>query len=536
MQRSNFGRRISAAFASVVLGGVLLVAVPVTALADSSSNVPGIPLPGPVVSGKLGGPIYDVVYRLDIQPGRIILVSLTGASGTDFDLYLFDPTATTIYGNAGLVAKSTGPTSTESLSVASPLGGMYYLDLNGASNVEGTFHLVVQQVPDNTPPTVSMSLAGGRAATNQLNVPIQIQGADDLSGVVAMSFSLDGVAWTNWTPYQTQTAWTFQPGDGPRTLWARVQNGVGLVSSSVSASIVIDTVAPLAVEIQPPPSGQAGGPRPTLTIHFNKPMDPVSWDTSGMIVQAADGSLVAGTYTYDNATWTGAFVPSAPLTPGALYIATLGMVTDLAGNAPAPLGSWVFTDVAATSMAVSATPTTVFAGASARLTATLRGAPSPATVDVLSRPAGAAAFTPIGPISLANGRGSLSVAPSATTAYRLSYAGTSSLTGSSADVLVSVRRGIRAAAPASAVAGRTIRITATVSPAGAVGVSFRLYRYDPYRRTYVYAGSWGRLTTATGVAVFDWLPRNGNWYWRAVVTGTASYATNMSPVVRVAVR
>ncbi|MHB8460919.1 MAG: Ig-like domain-containing domain, partial [Candidatus Limnocylindrales bacterium] len=436
----------------------------------------------------------------------------------------------------GLVAKSTGPTSTESLSVASPLGGTYYLDLNGASNVEGTFHLVVQQVPDNTPPTVSMSLAGGRAATNQLTVPVQVQGADDLSGVVSMSFSLDGVAWTNWTPYQTQTAWTFQPGDGPRTLWARVQNGVGLISPAVSASIVIDTVAPLAVEIQPPPSGMAGGPRPTITVRFNKPMDPASWGAGGLIVQAADGSLVAGAYAYDATTWTGSFVPSAPLTTGALYIATLGMVTDIAGNAPAPLGSWVFTDVAATSMTASASPTTVFAGSSARLTATLGGAPSPATVEVLSRPAGATAFISIGLISLADGQGSLSVAPTSTTTYRVAYAGTSTLGASSADVLVSVRRGIRVTAPSSVVAGRAVRVTAFVSPAGAVGVSFRLYQYDPSHRVYRYAGSWGRLTSASGVAVFDWLPRSGSWYWRAVVTGTASYATNMSPVVRVAVR
>ncbi|HZV27104.1 MAG TPA: Ig-like domain-containing protein [Acidothermaceae bacterium] len=536
MRRSTLGRRFSATLVAWVAAAVLLVAVPGAALADTSSNIPGVPLPGAIASGQLGGPIYDVVYRLDVLPGRIILVSLTGTPGTDFDLYLFGSTATTVYGNAGLVAKSTGPTSTESLSVPSPLGGTYYLDLNGASNVEGTYRVVVQQVLDNTVPTVAMMLDGGRPATNQLTVPIQIQGTDVLSGIAAMSFSLDGTAWTNWTPFQSQTSWTFQAGDGPRTLWVRLQNGVGMASAGVHASIVIDTVAPLAVAIQPPPSGLAAGPRPTLTVRFSEPMDPASWANTGLIVQAADGSLVTGTYAYDAATFTGSFVPAIALTQGVPYVASLGAVTDLAGNAPAPLGSWVFTDVAATSMAVSASPTTVFGGAAARLTATLGGAPSPASLDVLARPAGATAFAPIGSISLTDGQGSLSVAPSSTTTYRLTYAGTSVLGPSSADVLVSVRRGIRVAAPSSAVAGRTVRVTATVSPAAAVGVSFRLYRYDPYRRTYVYAGSWGRLTSASGVAVFDWLPRSGSWYWRAVVTGTASYATNMSPVVRIAVR
>jgi hypothetical protein len=536
MHRPGLGRRFSAALVAWVAALLLPVAAPGAVLAGGSSNIPGTPLPGTVVSGKLGGSIYDVVYQLTVLPGRIILVSLTGTSGTDFDLYLFDSTASTVYSNAGLVAKSTGPTSTESLSVPSPAGGTYFLDLNGASAVEGTFRLVVQQVLDTRPPAATITLDGGRTATNQLTVPVEIQSAQGLSGAVVMSFSLDGIAWTNWTPYVTHSTWTFQPGDGPRTLWVQVESGVGQVSPAASASIVVDTVAPLAVGLQPPPSGQAVGPRPTLTIRFNEPMDPGSWSDGGMIVQAADGSLVAGAYTYVAATWTGSFVPSAPLVPGVPYVATLGTVTDVAGNLAVPLGSWIFTDVLSTSMTVSGTPTTVSAGASARLAATLTGAPSPATVEVLSRTAGAADFSPIASISLADGQGSLSAAPSLTTTYRLAYAGTSTLAASSADVLISVRRGVKVSAPASAVAGRLTRITATVSPAGSAGVSFRLYRYDALRRVYTYAGSWGRTTSASGAAVYNWVPRSGTYQWRVAVTGTASYATNTSVAVRVVVR
>ena len=519
-----------------VATAAFLVTGPSVALAGTSSDIPGIPLPGTVVSGKLGGPIYDVVYQLSVEPGRIILVSLTGTTGTDFDLYLFDATASTVTSNVGLVAKSTGPTSTESLSVPTPAGGTYYLDLNGATDVEGTYHLVVQQVLDTRPPVASITLDGGRPATNQLTVPVEVESAPGLAGVVAMSFSLDGVAWTNWTPYLTQSSWTFQPGDGPRTLWARVQNGVGLVSPAVSATITIDTVAPQAVDIQPPPGGQAVGPRPTLRIRFNKPMDAASWAAGGMIVQAGDGSLVAGAFMYDSATLTGSFVPSAPLGPGVMYVATLGTVTDIAGNVATSLGSWVFTDVAATSMTLAGTPSTVSAGAPTRLSVTLTGAPSPATVGILSRPAGAADFASIAMISVANGQASFSAAPALTTMYRLAYAGTSMLAASSADVLISVRRGVKVSAPASAVAGRVARITATVAPAGGVGVSFRSYRYDLVRRTYVYAGSWGRSTSPSGVAVFNWTPRSGTYQWRVVVAETASFATNTSVPVPVVVR
>src|SRR5664280_2140244 len=119
-------------------------AVPVAA--DQTSDIPGAALPGTVTSGSLGGPIYDVVYRVIVPAGHVLLVSMTGDPGTDFDLYLFDPSATSIYAKppVGLVAKSTGPTSTESIAYASTGGGTYYLDLSGASDVQGTYRLAVR--------------------------------------------------------------------------------------------------------------------------------------------------------------------------------------------------------------------------------------------------------------------------------------------------------------------------------------------------------------------------------------------------------
>src|SRR5450759_4682062 len=77
--------------------------------ADQASDIPGTALPGTVTSGILGGAIYDVVYRVTVPAGHVLLVSMTGDPGTDFDLYLFDSSATSIYAKppVGLVAKST---------------------------------------------------------------------------------------------------------------------------------------------------------------------------------------------------------------------------------------------------------------------------------------------------------------------------------------------------------------------------------------------------------------------------------------------
>ena len=109
MPKSRLARsplRFAIAALAVVLVSALLPTT--TALAAADSDIPGVPLPGSVVTGRLGGPIYDRVYQLDVEPNRIILLSLTGGAGTDFDLYLFDSSATTVYGGTGQVAASTG--------------------------------------------------------------------------------------------------------------------------------------------------------------------------------------------------------------------------------------------------------------------------------------------------------------------------------------------------------------------------------------------------------------------------------------------
>ena len=121
--------------------------LPPSAAADSSSDIPGVPLSPGVVVGPLGGSIYDVGLPPRRRArARVILASLTGSAGTDFDLYLFDGSATTVVTNQGVVAKSTGPTSTESLSYATPVGGRFYIDLNSATAAVGTYTLVVQVI------------------------------------------------------------------------------------------------------------------------------------------------------------------------------------------------------------------------------------------------------------------------------------------------------------------------------------------------------------------------------------------------------
>ncbi len=525
----------------VVLSGALLGAaptVPIARAADPSADIPGVPLPGPVAAGRLGGAIYDVVYRFPVAPGYVIVASLTGAAGTDFDLYLFDASATTVLSTTGQLVKSKGPTSTESISWPSRFGGTYYIDMNGATAVEGDYRLTVQTVPDPTPPMVSMVLANGRAATNQLTVSVTLTASDDLSGVTEMALSEDGATYADWQAFQRSTSWTFAPGDGPRTLWAKVRNGVGLESTAATANVTIDTDPPSIIGFEPAPGSSVVGLRPRFTITFDEPMDPTTWNDLGLIVQSATGGLVLGDYAYDSAARVGSFIPSVALQPGAPYIVTVGNVKDIAGNAVSFPGSWSVTPLVPTAFVVRTGPSVVARGGSVRVALTLTGARLPASVEVLAS-ISSAPFDSFATISSVDGLASLLVTPASNTTYRFRYAGAFGIAPAQVDIRVLVRRSVAligrsSTVVSSAKVGRSVTLVAVIGPAKAgVSVSFRLYRFDAARRTWIYAGSRGRGTDASGRASYVWVPASASsWYWRASVASTLDFATNMSPVYR----
>jgi hypothetical protein len=521
---------------------VMWVASPgvrVARAADPGSDIPGLDLPSPVVAGRLGGAIYDVVYHVTVPPGFVIAASLTGAPGTDFDMYLFDSTATTVLSKQGLLKESIGPTSTESISWPSRLGGTYFIDLNGATDLEGDFRLTVQTVPDPTPPVVSMALADSRPSTNQTNVPVALVASDDLSGVPEMAFSADGVTFGEWLPFTRSSSWNFSSGDGPKTLWVKVRNGVGLESPPAGASITLDTVAPSVSAVVPSPGSSVSGLRPSFKVTFDESIDPATWADLGLIVQSATAELVNGAYAYDSTTRTASFVPSAAMSPGSTYLVTIGNVEDLAGNRIAPVGSWTVVPLAPTSIAASVSPRAVPFGGTARVDLNLIGAPSLAVVEVSAASGSSGAFLPVATVDLLNSRGTLAVTPGLNTTYRFNYPGEFGVAPASVDVRVLVRRSVElvgqnAGTTSNLRVGGVVTLTAVTKPAaGGVSVSFRLYRFDRARRVWTYAGSFGRRTNAAGRATLSWAPSQpGSYYWRASVGSSAEFANNMSGVYR----
>ena len=513
------------------------VATPGLAAADSSSDIPGIPLTPGILVGPLGGDIYDVVYRVDVAPGSVILAGLSGSTGTDFDLYLFDGSATTVVTNQGVVAKSTGPTSTESLSYATPVGGWYYLDLNSATAVVGTYTLVVQVIRDQAP-VATLSLGLGRTRTNDLTVPVTLTASGSLSGPARMAFSADGTSWQAWQPYQAVAAWTFSGGDGTKTLWAKVENSAGVTSAPVSASIVLDTEQPGVVAVDPPINADLVGPRPPITVTFTEPIEPVSWAKLGLVVQTPDGALIPGTFTLI-APDTGSYRPSVDLVSGSTYVLTVGAVRDVAGNIVAPIGSWVVTDLPAPEITLQATPSLVDRGATALLTGRLTAPAGIASLTLEALPAGSLQAVALGAVPVAaDGRFFVRVTPTSSTEYRVRVPAAGGFGSGSVSAVVSVRRAVRLGWSSSALhaarVGAHVSIVVAIGPVeSGVPVAFRLERWSTVLRSWSLVGTLKRRSDASGNASVSWTPSGSALYrWRATAGWEPDYSTGSSSWVR----
>ncbi len=511
------------------------------ARAADDSDIPGVPLPGSIVTGRLGGPIYDRVYQLDIEPNRIILLSLTGDPGTDFDLYLFDSSAPSVYAGIGQAAASAGPTSSESISYPSRGGGRYYINLHGFSEAEGDFRLAVAIRTDTTPPYADLLLNGRDLATREATVVVTLVATDDLSGVDEMQMSPDGTTWFDWRPYTPTILWTFDRADGPKRLWARVRDRSGNLSAPAVAGIDLDTRSPTIESRDPEPSGALGDP-PTIRVRFSEPIDPDSWVRDGLLVQALDGSRVPGELGWDPATNTGSYRISGDPTPGTSYTVSIGGVTDRAGNPLAQPGSWIVRVLHRHDVRLAASATVVQYAAPL----ILRG-----TIDlplrsglVLERAVAGGAWNAIGPLSVdTSGAFSLSTTGTGNGSYRVRVLGNGTEAELTSDpVRVLVRRsvsllGLSATSIRTGPVGRTTTVIAAVTPSEPnVAVTLTVARYDTARRT------WRTLSTTTrtsvgGRASFTWRPTSpGSYYLRVATAPGSLFANGVSPTYRWTIR
>lgn len=96
---------------------------------ELDSDIPGVPLTSSKVSGTLNAANdADDVYAVTLLKGESLTVLLSGKSGTDFDLYLYNSKTQALTETGNIVAYSEKlNTSTESVTYVAPKDGTYYV-------------------------------------------------------------------------------------------------------------------------------------------------------------------------------------------------------------------------------------------------------------------------------------------------------------------------------------------------------------------------------------------------------------------------
>jgi hypothetical protein len=91
------------------------------------------------------------------------------------------------------------------------------------------------------PMALNIEINGGASSTNSTSVTLTLSANDDTSGVGEMQFSLDDSNWTDWEAYSTSKSFTLPSGDGEKTVYFRVRDKAGNLSSAISATIILET-------------------------------------------------------------------------------------------------------------------------------------------------------------------------------------------------------------------------------------------------------------------------------------------------------
>jgi Beta-propeller repeat len=93
------------------------------------------------------------------------------------------------------------------------------------------------------PVAESLSINGNALTTPSITVSLRVSASDPDGNpqAMSMSFSNDGVGWSDWQPYASFAQWQLASGDGVKTVYGRFKNSADLLSAVVSDTITLDS-------------------------------------------------------------------------------------------------------------------------------------------------------------------------------------------------------------------------------------------------------------------------------------------------------
>jgi gliding motility-associated-like protein len=210
------------------------------------------------------------LLRLIPPPVNVVSVNRVGTTPTNAASVQF---TVTFSGDAANVTTSaftaTGVTGASVTSVASVSGTTYTVTVNTGTG-SGTLGLTVTGTSmgnavtnapysagqtytiDKTVPTGSVLVNAGAAYTNAAAVNLTLTGAD-ATAPLQMAFSQDNVSYSSYQAFATSASFTFTGADGTKTVYMRLRDGAGNVST-FQDDIILDTDPPETILISGPPA------------------------------------------------------------------------------------------------------------------------------------------------------------------------------------------------------------------------------------------------------------------------------------------
>ena len=174
------------------LGSSIRTLSGIRSLAAADDDIPGVAAPASPINGTLseveGAEDFDDVYAVHLNAGETLTLSLTGAVGTDFDMLLFAPGATSLFGEVAPVAEAFSDVYPENLQYYATVTGTYYLDAYTA-NGSGAYTLTYSAAVSPIKPvwrffnTSSGSHFYTATLSERNNVVNTLSGTYDLDGV-----------------------------------------------------------------------------------------------------------------------------------------------------------------------------------------------------------------------------------------------------------------------------------------------------------------------------------------------------------------
>lgn len=121
---------------------------------------------------------------------------------------------------------------------------VYVKFIDSAGNESGAYSdtiILDESIPIISNFTINNNAEWGGAGGLTLN----IDATDNGTGISEMQFSNDNATWSSWETFAgIKSGWQSTPGNGVKTVYVRIRDKAGNISSVVSATIKVDTVKP----------------------------------------------------------------------------------------------------------------------------------------------------------------------------------------------------------------------------------------------------------------------------------------------------